>query len=125
MNICTISLHQAQFGCVKLNLDTDIWCCRAILSPSQRTHHSANGVVVIPQKSEEPAIRFPNWSCRKPPPPAIPGFPSTDPSVLSLNQPSLGGFQLTFEAAIRVKRFKFLLVQLGKTGGSAHTKKWN
>ena len=60
----------------------------ARVSPSLRTHNSAMKLLVEQRLLEKPIIQSPLWSWISPPPPATPGFPRTEPSVLSLAHPS-------------------------------------
>ena len=65
------------------------------VSPSLRAQSSAMKLVEKPIFLEKPATQFPWSSLRMPPPPALPGFPRAEPSVLSQIQPCWGFSHLT------------------------------
>ena len=65
------------------------------IKPSLKAHSSAIKLEVIPICLENPKTQFPYSSRIIPPPPALPGFPSDDPSILSFLHPSTGFSHLT------------------------------
>ena len=56
-------------------------------NPSLKAHNSVITLVVYPIDLEYPLIHTPSLFLIYPPPPALSGFPSEAPSVLSLYQP--------------------------------------
>ena len=63
-----------------------------MICPSLRAQSSAKKLVVIPIFLEKALIQAPESEQSTPSPPAAPGFPSDESSVLSLNQPLTGLF---------------------------------
>ena len=89
-----------------------IWSSKANCIPSKRALNSAWTLVICPMVWEKPPNHDPQESWISPPPPAIPGFPKEEPSVLSLALPKVGGSHFTvieeadFELALSPMRQK-------------------
>ena len=69
-------------------------------SPSRKAQNSAMQLLVHPRGLAKPVSHSPSLPLITPPPPAIAGFPNTEPSVLSLVHPSCG-----FNQATRITAF--------------------
>ena len=59
-----------------------------MMRPSLRAHNSAMKLLVVPKARLKPLIQWPRWSRITPPPPALPGFPKAEPSVLNFTHPT-------------------------------------